>query len=110
MPKWTDKVQQEDFDRMVKRALTAVGVHLLGAAMLNADESRKTGRLKGSLTYAVKGEQSRLNPDENGVTWSEDKIDKPNDKYTCFIPMTFFVILRNSRCCFLQQLGAIPSQ
>ena len=80
--KWTDKVQASDFDRMVKRGLTAVGIMLEGAAISNAMQSVRTGRLRGSITYALKGFQTNMRSPHNVP---EDKMDKPIDKYTLYI-------------------------
>jgi len=82
VPKWTDKVQKDDFDRMVRRGLTAVGIHLEGAALSYANRSVKTGRLKGSITYAVRGEQDEMRSPYNEP---EDKMSKPSNKYTCYV-------------------------
>jgi HK97 gp10 family phage protein len=79
MPKWTDKVQREDFERMVMRGLTAVGAFLQGDAMVRCPV--KTGRLKGSITWATTKSESRV----RGPAKSGDGVSKPGDKYTCHI-------------------------
>ena len=77
--KWTDKVQREDFDRMVKRGLTAVGAFLVGDAMPRCP--KVTGRLRGSITWATnKKKSSPIAPAESG-----DAVSRPTDKYTCYV-------------------------
>ena len=69
--KWTDKVQREDFDRMVRRGLTAVGAHLQGEAMVRCPV--RTGRLRGSISWATEKEKMGNN------------VSTPVDKYTCHV-------------------------
>ena len=83
--KWTDKVQREDFDRMVKRGLTAVGAKLVGEAMVRAHESVRTGRLRGSLTWSTQKDKDEVKPDLSGIKHPEDHVSRPRDKYTCYI-------------------------
>ena len=78
--KWTDKVQKEDFDRMAVRGLMAVGVFLEDEAIERC--IRLTGRLNGSLTFAVKGYQTNMRSPYNVP---EDKISRPTDKYTLHV-------------------------
>lgn len=77
--KWTDKVQRDDFNRMVKRALTACGIVLEGTAIALCPV--KTGRLKGSITYAVQNKQSHT----KSPAVSGDKINRPTDQYTLYV-------------------------
>ena len=58
--KWTDKVQASDFERMVKRGLSAIGPFLEGEAIVRTDGFTVTGRLRGSITYAIKTEQDEI--------------------------------------------------
>ena len=83
--KWTDKVQASDFERMVKRGLSAIGPFIEGEAIVRTDGFTVTGRLRGSITYAIKTEQDEIRPDKSGTRWGEDKIDKPIDKYTLYV-------------------------
>ena len=77
--KWTDKVQKGDFDRMVVRGLTAIGPFLEGEAVARCPV--KTGRLRGSITYAIqRGGDGPRSPAVAG-----DKVDKPTDKYTLYV-------------------------
>ena len=77
--KWTDKVQHDDFERMVKRALTACGIVLEGTAIALCPV--KTGRLKGSITYAIQSKQSQV----KSPAGPGDRIDKPTDPYTLYV-------------------------
>ena len=79
MRKWTDKVQRDDFDRMVKRGLTAVGAHLTGEAMTRCPYI--THRLQNSITWAIQSAQSDIKSPALGG----DKIGRPSDKYTCYV-------------------------
>ena len=69
----------------IRSALWLVGAHLVGAAMLNAHESVKTGRLRGSLTWSTQKDKDEVKPDLSGTKHPEDHVSRPRDKYTCYV-------------------------
>ena len=77
--KWTDKVQRDDFDRMVIRGLTAVGAHLQSEAQSNCPVV--TGRLIGSITWATSKDKSS----PSSPAGAGDAVSQPADKYTCHV-------------------------
>lgn len=78
--KWTDKVQRDDFDRMVRGALTAVGVHLVGEAFVRCPY--KTHRLQNSITWATQKEKADT---PSPPATARDAVSQPGDKYTCYV-------------------------
>ena len=78
--KWTPKVAAANWpDNPIRKALINVGIFLEGEAVVRVPVV--TGRLKGSITYAIKSAQSSLRAPAAGG----DKINKPSDKYTLHV-------------------------
>ena len=77
--KWTDKVQASDFEKIVNAALPPIGIMLEGEAIVRCPV--RTGRLRGSITYAVQRENDNPRPPAR----AEDKVDRPTNKYTLYV-------------------------
>ena len=76
---WTGRDHTQAFDRLIEKALVAIGGLIEGDAALEAPF--KTGRLKGSITYATKSEQSET----RSPATNKDKIGKPSKKHEVWI-------------------------
>ncbi len=77
---WTGRNHTQAFDRFIEKALVEIGGLIEGDAALEAPF--KTGRLKGSITYATKQEQSAV---RGGKATDKDKIGKPSKKHEVWI-------------------------
>lgn len=79
MPKWTDKVQAADFEQIAKRALTKIGAMLEDAAVALCPV--RTGRLRGSITYAVQDYQDGVRSEAR----QSDAVSRPRSSYICHV-------------------------
>jgi len=57
--KWTSKDPKTEFGQLLPKALRTIGSVILGQAMQFASGNVKTGRLRGSLTFALQDQQSK---------------------------------------------------
>lgn len=73
MAKWFDKMPRAVLDKAIERGLVAVGIKISGDAITRAPVD--TGRLKGSLSYATRGERSG----------NQDGVSQPSSPYQVWI-------------------------
>ena len=82
--KWTEET--DAIDRATKRALEIIGKVVLGRAQAYAHGNVDTGRLAGSLTYAVKNKQSDITrPGPGPHATDRDRVKKPQSKYELYV-------------------------
>jgi len=70
--KWTSKDPKTEFAQLIPKALRIIGSNVVGQARLLINNV--TGRLGGSLTWAMSGEQSEVGSKGKG----SDAIGKPS--------------------------------
>jgi len=72
--KWTSKDPKTEFGQLLPKALRTIGSVILGQAMQFASGNVRTGRLRGSLTFALQDQQSKPQSPAGG----KDIIGKPS--------------------------------
>jgi len=74
---WTQET--DAIEKATRRALIAIGALLVGDAGLRVPVD--TGRLRGSITYAVKGGRSNTKSPAKGT----DAVSTPADSTVCYV-------------------------
>lgn len=79
MAKWTKSNWDMVMSRAAETALTEIGIKITADARALAPV--RTGRLRGSITWAVQGSWS--NP--SAPAGQGDRVSTPPDKWTCYV-------------------------